>query len=199
MSGAVEIPLTPLTKAERIASAIRVIEGGQKLCTFLTEEGQRAANAGDSNSALMYSNEAEGVLRLVKSKQTELAAIEAERVEVAIQKKYPSFFERREIHATAVALHKSDDVVLAERANLATANRRDWKTQKVNRNIAPARQGVDTMLSMASGGSTEGNLARCSRYCKDARGNDIQGRNCPVCKGIGFNAHKRIREAKCAQ
>jgi hypothetical protein len=178
------------------------VEGGIALCEFLTEKAKKSMAFGDRSSAMIYRAEAESVLKMVKAHKDFLATVEAERVGAIFQKKYPNFFERRELHQTAVALNKSEETVLSEKANLAVQSRENkaaWKNQKTNRNIAPARQGIDDLLNMASDGSKEGDLARCSRYCKDARGNDIQGRNCPVCHGVGHNAYKKISEAKCAQ
>lgn len=188
------VPLL-VTKDDKVAAARVQIDGGRKLCKFLIEKAQKAIALGDKNSAILLKTEAEAVWSMVKTKQAQVEAAEAERVGVLLQKKYPTFFERREIHMAAVALNKSDEAVLADKANLATANRTDWKAQKVNRNIAPARQGVDDMLSMGGDGNSVSAKSMCARHCQKD-GIDVQGRsNCSYCHGAGFNAMNKIKEA----
>jgi hypothetical protein len=190
------------TRDERILAARLQIEGCQKLAKSLIEQGQRAVAEGNANAAILFRNEAEAVMKVVKVNQTLLEGFEAEQLGVDLRKRFPNFFERREIHQTAVALHKTDEIVLADKANLAVqskADRRAWKGQKINRNIAPAAQGVGDLLGMGDGGNSLAAKSMCARHCQK-EGKDVQGRsNCTYCNGAGFNAALKIREGKDAK
>jgi hypothetical protein len=186
------------TRDERIAAARVQVEGGQQLARHLITEAQKAVVLGRLNDALLLRGEVEQVLKMVKIKKAFLEQEEAEQIGINVAKRWPNFFERREIHQTAIALHKTDEIVLSEKANLAVQSRADqraWKNQKVNRNIAPARQGVADLM----GATKERNLVNeksvCSRHCQK-EGRDVQGRsNCPYCLGQGFNAARKLKEA----
>jgi hypothetical protein len=189
------IPILKTRDAKLAAARIKV-EGGQRLAKFLIEEGQKAVALGDANSAILFKNEAETVMKMVSATQAELEAAEAKQIGVLLQKRWPNFFERREIHQTATALNKTEEVVLADRANLATANRRDWKAQKRNRNIAPASQGLDSLLNTGADRDPVNEKSMCARHCQK-EGVDVQGRShCPYCQGAGFNAARKIKEGK---
>jgi hypothetical protein len=98
-----------------------------------------------------------------------------------------SFFERE----TALALGKSLDsqghIDLSEAANQTSYQ----GTGRQNRNAITGAAPHPSEFS-------EGDLGRHGRFCKNASGQDIQGRNCSVCHGIGFNAYAALRVAKAA-
>jgi hypothetical protein len=64
--------------------------------------------------------------------------------------------------------------------------------QKCNRNIDPAQSSLGNLLGK-SREITAGDMARCSRYCKDEKGRDVQGRSsCPVCLGAGHSKARLV-------
>jgi hypothetical protein len=189
----------PLTRAETVDSLRIRITGGQELCKFLLEKAQKAINLGDANSAILLKGEIEGVRRVLKVQIAELEQVEAEQIGATLQKRYPGFFERREVRQTSLALGKSEEIVLANRAELASADRRAWKGQKVNRNIAPARKGVGDLLSMGDGGNSVSAKSMCARHCQ-RDGKDVQGRSsCSYCNGAGYSVALKLREGKDAK
>jgi|ERR1700722_19539690 len=192
------IPLAK-TRDERISAAQRAVTGGQQLVKFLIERAQKSIALGNKNEAILFRNEAEAARQVIKVNMRILEEAEAEQIGVAMQKRWPTFFERREIHQTAIALHKTDEIVLADKANLAVqsrADRRAWKNQKRNANIDPATQSLDSLLNTGADRNLVNEKSQCARHCnKD--GVDIQGRsNCPYCQGAGFNAARKIKEGK---
>jgi hypothetical protein len=91
----------------------------------------------------------------------------------------------------AEALLKASQIVEADAskdAHLAApaTERFDKAHQKINRNIAPAQAELGSLLNKGAEPNA-GDMARCARYCKDEKGRDIQGRNCPVCLGAGHS------------
>ena len=107
--------------------------------------------------------------------------------------------ESREVRLTKakVLLGVAEELIKAARiqeadasrgANIASPAKRLFinKGQKPNRNIDPAQSSIGTLMGQRKG-ITAGDMGRCSRYCKDSRGNDVQGRPCPVCLGAGFS------------
>ena len=197
--GTHEIPMSSLTKAEKIVDLRAKIEGGHKVVNHLLEGARKAIAQGNKNEALLCNGEANSVLDTVKALTSAMKALEAEIAVSHVMKKFPNFFERREIHATALALGKSEETVLADKANLATANRRAWKGQKVNRNIAPAKKDVADLMGAKDTRDPINEKSMCARHCQKD-GKDVQGRsNCNYCHGVGFNAMSKLKESKCAQ
>ena len=135
-------------------------------------------------------------MKVVKANQTLLEGFEAEQLGVALAKRYPSFFERRELNLTAHALNKSTDQVLSDRAAFGAADRRAWKNQKRQANIDPAAQGIEGLLKSTMDPNGVPAKSMCSRHCQK-QGVDVQGRsNCPYCLGQGFFAARKMKEGK---
>jgi hypothetical protein len=186
----------PLTKAESVDGLRTKIAGGQELCKFLLEKAQKAISLGDANSAVLLKGEIEGVRRVLKVQIAELEQVEAEQASTLLQKRYPGFFERRETRQTALALGKSEDQVLSDRAEIGTADRRAWKNQKRNANIDPAAKGVAALMGATTDRDLVNEKSVCARHCSK-EGRDVQGRsNCPYCGGAGFFAARKIKEGK---
>jgi hypothetical protein len=102
------------------------------------------------------------------------------------KKVHLSFFERQQLSpAIAKALDASGNLDLNEAANLMHQQR----GTRVSPNVRAAQTDPLIQMTKAEAPEHEGDLARHTRYCKDSNGNDVQGRNCRVCKGVGFNAH----------
>jgi hypothetical protein len=184
------------TRDERIAAARIQIAGGQQLAKHLIEQAQIAVVQGRANDALLFRGEVEEVLRMVRVKKSILDQDLAEETAATVIKRWPNFFERRELHQSAQALGKSEDQVLSDRANLGVADRKAWRTQKRNRNIDPSTQGVAGLMGATKERDLVNEKAVCARHCSK-EGRDVQGRsNCPYCQGAGFHAAMKIKEGK---
>jgi len=184
----------PVSTEDKTNAVRAELEGLIKLANFLVDKA-KVLKAQRKEEWRVMLGEADVATNLAKHLRAEIEAIETASKREAVRKKYPNFFERQLVKAEANALGKSEETVLADRANLATAPRRNWKTQKVNRNIAPGGQGLDKILSLGKERNLTQEKSKCAQFCQK-NGRDVQGRsNCPYCQGAGFNAANKRKEA----
>ena len=183
-----------VSKEDKAAAARLELSGLIDLAKFLVEKANMLKAQGKKEWRVV-AGEADVAANLAKHLRAEIEAMETVSKMEVVRKKYPNFFERQMLHDEARVLGKSEEKVLADKANLSTAPRRDWGSQKVNRNIAVGKMGAGEFLLMGGERDLVNEKSTCARHCQKD-GLDVQGRsNCPYCHGAGFNAMNKIKEA----
>ena len=103
-----------------------------------------------------------------------------------------SYFEREQALALGKTLDQNGNIDLSESANQTSYQ----GTGRQNRNALVNAVSAEKAERVHPSEFSEGDLGRHGRFCKDAFGRDIQGRNCNVCHGVGYTAYLELRKAK---